>query len=96
MFTDRLENVPEEYREVGTTITMEGENGKKRTFIVTRIDDQTLTVDGNNPLSGRNVIFILEILAVRDASEEELEAGGPLGAEPDLDEILSNPGTTVH
>jgi FKBP-type peptidyl-prolyl cis-trans isomerase SlyD len=47
-------------------------------------------------LSGRNVIFILEILTVRDASEEELEAGGPLGSEPDLDEILSNPGTTVH
>ena len=96
VFTDRLESVPEEYREVGTTITMEGENGKTRTFIVTRMDDQTLTVDGNNPLSGRNVIFILEILTVRDASEEELEAGGPLDSEPDLDEILSNPGTTVH
>lgn len=96
VFTDRIENVPEEYREVGTTITMEGENGQTRTFIVTRMDDQTLTVDGNNPLSGRKVIFTLEILSVRDATEEELEAGGPLGADPDLDEILSNPKTTVH
>ena len=96
VFTDRLENVPEEYREVGTSITMEGENGTTRTFIVTRMDDETLTVDGNNPLCGRNVTFVLEILKVRDATEEELEAGGPLDANPDLDEILNSPATTVH
>ena len=45
VFTDRIENVPEEYREIGTTITMENDKGKKRNFIVTKIDDETLTVD---------------------------------------------------
>lgn len=78
VFTDRIENVPEEYREIGMTITMQNEAGKTRTFIVTRMDNETLTVDGNNPLCGRQVIFKLEILSVRDATAEEAEAGGPV------------------
>jgi len=84
VFTDHIENVPEEYREVGTTITMENAKGEPKKFIVTRLDDKTLTVDGNNPLSGRNVIFKLEVLTVRDATEEEIEVGGAIEAEPDI------------
>lgn len=73
VFTDYLENVPEEYREVGTRIVMENDKGETKDFLVTRIDDKTLTVDGNNPLCGRKVIFTLEILTIRDASDEEIE-----------------------
>lgn len=83
-FTDRIENVPEEYREVGTTITMANEKGEPRTFVVTRMDDKTLTVDGNNPLCGRLVIFRLEVLNVRDATDEEIEVGGAIVPEPDV------------
>ncbi len=90
VFTDRIENVPEEYREIGMTITMENEKGEAKNFIVTRMDDKTLTVDGNHPLCGRDVIFQLEVLTVRDATEEEIEAGGSVDAEPNIDEILKN------
>ena len=90
MFTDAIENVPEEYRELGTTITMENEKGEPKNFIVTRIDDRTLTVDGNNPLCGREVIFKLEVLSIRDATDEEIELGGKVGDDPDLDQILKN------
>lgn len=89
VFTDRIENVPEEYREIGVTITMENEKGELKNFIVTRFDDKTLTVDGNNPLCGREVIFRLEVLSIRDATDEEIELGGAVGADPDLNEILS-------
>ena len=85
VFTDHIENVPEEYREVGTTITMENDKGETKNFIVTRIDDQTLTVDGNNPLCGRNVVFQLEVLKVREATEQEIEAGGAVLEEADVD-----------
>jgi len=88
VFTDNIDNVPEEYREIGMTIVMESEKGDPKEFIVTRMDDKTLTVDGNNPLCGRDVIFKLEILTVRDASEEEIEAGGKLDAEPNIEEVL--------
>ena len=89
VFTDRLENVPEEYREIGMTITMENEKGQPKSFIVTRFDDKTLTVDGNNPLCGREVVFRLEVLTIRDATEEEIDLGGAVGADPDINEILS-------
>jgi FKBP-type peptidyl-prolyl cis-trans isomerase SlyD len=91
VFTDRIENVPEEYREVGTTLHTENEKGETKSFIVTRTDDETLTVDGNNPLCGRQVLFNLEILGVRDATEEEIEAGGPIEEGPDIPEELTVP-----
>ena len=82
--TDLIENVPEEYREVGMRILMENENGQVKSFLVTRIDEKTLTIDGNNPLCGREVIFELEILTVRDATDEEIAAGGKVDRGPDL------------
>jgi len=91
VFTDYLENVPEEYRQVGTSMLMENDKGQTRSFIVTRMDGETLTVDGNNPLCGREVVFTLEILTVRDATGEEMKAGGATGAQPDVDPSLLRP-----
>ena len=91
VFTDHLENVPEEYRQIGTVILMENDKGRTRSFIVTRVDSETLTIDGNNPLCGREVVFTLEILTVRDATEEEMKAGGAIGAEPNIDPSLMRP-----
>ncbi|MBF0188377.1 MAG: peptidylprolyl isomerase [Magnetococcales bacterium] len=92
VFTDRIENVPEDYRELGTTITMENEKGDTRNFIVTRIDEETLTVDGNNPLCGREAVFQLEVLTVREATEEEIEEGGSIdNAEADVNHSLKVP-----
>jgi len=71
------------------TITMENEKGEPRNFIVTRFDDKTLTVDGNNPLCGREVIFRLEVLTIREATDEEIDLGGAVGSDPDINEILS-------
>ena len=85
VFTDNIENVPEEFREVGLKILMENEKGEPKEFIVTRMDDKTLTVDGNNPLCGRDLIFKLEILTVRDATPEEIEAGTKVVDGPDID-----------
>lgn len=90
VFIDRIENVPEEYREVGMSILMENEQGQTKTFLVTRADEKSITVDGNNPLCGREVIFKLEILTVRDATEVEIAAGGPADAEPNISEIVGS------
>jgi FKBP-type peptidyl-prolyl cis-trans isomerase SlyD len=86
--TDRIDNVPEEYRQLGTAILMENDKGQTRSFIVTRMDDETLTVDGNHPLCGREVVFTLEILSVRDATDEETRAGGAIVAGADIDPSL--------
>jgi len=89
--TDRLENVPEEYRQIGTSILMENDKGQTRSFLVTRVTDETLTVDGNNPLCGREVVFTLEILTVRDATDKETRVGGAIIAQADIDPSLMRP-----
>jgi FKBP-type peptidyl-prolyl cis-trans isomerase SlyD len=89
--TDRIENVPEEYRQIGTSILMENGKGQTRSFIVTRMDDETLTIDGNNPLCGREIVFTLQVLAVRDATDEETSAGGAIVAHPDVDPSRMRP-----
>ncbi len=84
VITELLENVPKEYQEIGTAILMENNEGKTKSFLVTRMDEKTITIDGNNPLCGREVTFKLEILMVRPATEEEVMAGGKVDPGPDL------------
>ena len=91
VFTDHIENVPEEYRQVGTSILMENDRGQTRSFLVTWMDDEKLTVDGNNPLCGREVVFTLEIVSVRDATDEETRVGGAIVANRDIDPSLMRP-----
>jgi FKBP-type peptidyl-prolyl cis-trans isomerase SlyD len=91
VFTDHIENVPEEYRQVGGSILMENDKGQTRSFIVTWMDDEKLTVDGNNPLCGREVVFTLEILTVRAATDEETRVGGAIIANADIDPSLMRP-----
>jgi FKBP-type peptidyl-prolyl cis-trans isomerase SlyD len=91
VFTDHIDHVPEEYRQVGTSILMENDRGQTRSFLVTHLDDETLTVDGNNPLCGRQVVFRLEVLSVRDASAEETRAGGAIPAGAQVDRSLLRP-----
>jgi len=91
--TDHIENVPQEYREVGTSILMENDKGGTKSFLVTRIDEKTITIDGNNPLCGREVIFRLDIVSVRDATDEEIEYGGPVNADPDIKDIVGEDAT---
>jgi len=85
VITEYINNVPEEYHEVGMAILMENDKGGTKSFLVTRVDARTVTIDGNNPLCGRQVIFKLEILLVRDASEEEIAAGGKIEKGPDIE-----------
>jgi FKBP-type peptidyl-prolyl cis-trans isomerase SlyD len=49
---------------------------------VAAVEEDTVTVDGNHPLAGEQLNFTVEVMEVRDASEEELDHGhvhGPGG-----------------
>lgn len=84
VIAENIHDVPEEYRKVGTAILMENDKGQAKTFTVTRIAEDVIFIDGNNPLCGREVVFKLEILSVRDATDEELEHGGKIEGGPDI------------
>ncbi|HNQ04237.1 MAG TPA: peptidylprolyl isomerase [Thiobacillaceae bacterium] len=81
---ESLDNVPEAYRQVGMAILMESDSGRTRTFLVTRIQGDVIVLDGNNPLCGRQVVFRLRILTVREATPAEREFGGGADGAPDL------------
>ena len=91
VFTDDIDNVPEEYRQVGGSILMENDKGQTRSFVVTWLDDEKLTVDGNNPLCGREVVFTLEVVGVRDATDEETRTGQSVVANAAVDPSLLRP-----
>lgn len=75
-FTDDIANVPPEFHRIGAEVLMQNDRGESRTFYVTRIDDDTLTVDGNHPLAGQNLKVTVRIHEVRDAQPGEDKLSG--------------------
>jgi len=58
--------------EFGMKFDTEGPDGKPLVVRITKTDEDSVTLDGNHPLAGQELIFELNILAVREASEEEI------------------------
>jgi FKBP-type peptidyl-prolyl cis-trans isomerase SlyD len=81
-FTDDLENVPPELRFLGAEVPMQSENGEVKTFVVTRIGEGTLTVDGNHPLAGKSLKVHVRIQEVRDPTGDEIAQDGGACALP--------------
>jgi FKBP-type peptidyl-prolyl cis-trans isomerase SlyD len=71
-FTDDIENVPVEYRQVGAQAEFQNEDGEHKVFTVSRVDEATVTLDGNHPLAGQTLTFVVTIKDVRDATSEEI------------------------
>ncbi len=53
----------------------QGENGQVQRVVITEIEDDQVTVDGNHPLAGVTLNFDVKIVSVRDATEEEISHG---------------------
>jgi FKBP-type peptidyl-prolyl cis-trans isomerase SlyD len=70
-FTDDIENVPPQFRQLGMEVQMQNEEGEVKSFFVTRIEKGKLTVDGNHPLAGKDLVVKVKILEVRDATKED-------------------------
>jgi FKBP-type peptidyl-prolyl cis-trans isomerase SlyD len=77
-FTDDIENVPPQFRQLGAEVQMQNSAGEVKSFYVTKIEDGKLTVDGNHPLAGKTLTVRVKILEVRDASKEDaMNVGTP-------------------
>ncbi len=51
-------------------------------FIVKAINGEQVTLDGNHPMAGKNLVFDVEVSMIRDASAEEVAHGHAHGADP--------------
>ena len=63
---------------VGLDFIADLEDDSEQSFVITKIEDETVVADGNHPFAGRNVRFELEVIGVREATDKELEFGEPL------------------
>jgi FKBP-type peptidyl-prolyl cis-trans isomerase SlyD len=71
-FSDDINNVPHEYRQVGAQAEFQNEAGEVKMFTISKLDENSVTLDGNHPLAGQTVKFVVNIKEVRDASEDEI------------------------
>jgi len=67
---------------VGKSIGMRNDEGHPMTAIVLEVNEDTVKLDFNHPMAGKNLHFSGEIIEVRDATAEEIDHGhvhGPGG-----------------
>lgn len=71
------ENPPQE----GQSYLANTPEGKQLPFVVKKVEEEDVTVDFNHPLAGKELTVEMELLNVRDATQEELSQG-QIGQDP--------------
>jgi len=61
--------------EVGMTFEAEAPDGSLQPIVVKKVDGDEITIDVNHPLAGVVLHFDIEIIGVREATEEEVAHG---------------------
>ena len=61
--------------EVGMQFHASAPDGQMQIVTIRDLDGDDVTVDGNHPLAGQRLTFKVKVVAVRDASEEEVAHG---------------------
>ncbi|KQM77094.1 peptidylprolyl isomerase [Pedobacter sp. Leaf216] len=77
MFTEAGGELPN----VGDVIPLQDNNGNQFRAGVTAVHDETISVDLNHPMAGKNLVFSGVILNVREATQDELAHGHAHGAD---------------
>jgi FKBP-type peptidyl-prolyl cis-trans isomerase SlyD len=71
--------------DAGVNVVAETDEGRHRVFRVIRVSRTHVTLDGNHPLAGQDLVFDLEAREIREATDEELAQD----VEPGKDSLLS-------
>ena len=77
IISDDVETFPPELRKVGAELGATNDKGEEIHFRTVTIEDDQLTVDGNHPLAGLDIVFEVKVVGVREPTPDEL-AGGEL------------------
>ena len=62
----------------GMSLYGQGEDGSTVQVVVKDIKDDTVVIDFNHPLAGKDLMFSVAISNIRDASDEEIATGIPV------------------
>jgi FKBP-type peptidyl-prolyl cis-trans isomerase SlyD len=66
---------------VGDVIPLQDDKGNQYRAGVTSVHEEYVSVDFNHPMAGKNLIFAGKVLAVREATADELSHGHAHGAD---------------
>jgi len=61
--------------EVGTSVELDAEDGETLLFKITHIDGDNVTINGNHPLCGLDLVFSGIVVGVRPATAKEIARG---------------------
>lgn len=87
-YLDRAQFPPGAPLEVGLQFGARDPEGRTVVLWITDVEGDTITVNGNHPLAGHELRFRAKVVAIREATSQEREAGRPLapgeagGAQP--------------
>lgn len=54
--------------EVGMALVSKYPDGKEMNLLVVEVKDESIVVDGNHPLAGKDLIFDLEVVEIKDTA----------------------------
>jgi FKBP-type peptidyl-prolyl cis-trans isomerase SlyD len=74
---DRQEFPKDAELKLGMEVGMQDDSGNIVTATISEIGPNHVKLDFNHPLAGKELHFAIEVVGVRDASDEELEFGQP-------------------
>lgn len=57
---------PEMNPEVGTTVGLQAPDGQHVPATITKVDDESVTVDLNHPMAGKQLTFEIEVVGIND------------------------------
>ena len=52
--------------EVGRTVQYQNRDGERVNLVVNEVTEKTVTVDGNHPLAGLDLLYEVELLSIAD------------------------------
>jgi FKBP-type peptidyl-prolyl cis-trans isomerase SlyD len=67
--------------EVGVELAVEDEDGDAMSAVIEEVGKDTVTLNFNHPLAGKDLAFDVKIVGLREATEEEMEHGHVHGDE---------------
>lgn len=74
-YRDKIENVPPEFQIIGTEASFQNDKGETLTMKVIAVEDGEVFLDGNHPFAGQTMTFRIKVLAIRNATMEEVGSG---------------------
>jgi len=64
--------LPEEIKpEVGMGLVSKSQDGREMNLVVAEVKEESIVVDGNHPLAGKDLIFDLEVVEIKETETKE-------------------------